>query len=73
MSTQLSILHGGAVGPLVGGMQKVGLPTDHVDGFIRFGLPSCRSTASLTLQAICVSLQASFWRDRPISRAVTGR
>ena len=32
-------LHGGgAVGPLVGGMQEVGLPADHVDGLVRFGL-----------------------------------
>ena len=32
-------LHGGgAVGPLIGRMQEVGLPADHVDGLVRFGL-----------------------------------
>ena len=33
-------------------------------GSFASGWASCRSTASLTLRAICALLQASFWRDR---------
>ena len=59
----------GAVSPFVGWVQKVDLPRDHVDGFVRARLPQLSEHGVLDI----ASLQASFWRDRPISSAVTGR